>query len=194
VARDYYYLVATLPGLAYDEAAPMSSAAFRELCGDLLDRDDAALLDTCQLDAGLSSVGLGGGLAGGIDASSPSTFLNDWIMRERTVRTNLAEGRGANVSFGASSGGAGAVEHDSVRAEAGAKNALTMDNPLEAELYLDRERWDALDALVGVGVFSINIIYAYLLKLQLLERRALFQTEEGFAEYKALYASITEKV
>jgi hypothetical protein len=33
-------------------------------------------------------------------------------------------------------------------------------------------------------------MYAYLLKLLLMERRMAFKTEEGFNEYKGLYASI----
>jgi len=38
----------------------------------------------------------------------------------------------------------------------------------------------------------VNNIYAYYLKLLLLERRQSFNTEKGFAEYKTLYAEILE--
>jgi hypothetical protein len=40
--------------------------------------------------------------------------------------------------------------------------------------------------------FDRSTIYAYLLKLMILERRASFKTEIGFTEYKSLYASILE--
>ena len=75
-------------------------------------------------------------------------------------------------------------------AAAAAKNALAMESPLEAELFLDKARWDAIEHLQGISTFNENAIYAYLLKLLLMERRAAFNTEEGFTEYKALYAAI----
>jgi hypothetical protein len=67
-----------------------------------------------------------------------------------------------------------------------------MDSPLEAEIFLDKARWSALEQFQGIAYFNENTIYAYLLKLQLMERRLAFKTEEGFAEYKTLYASILE--
>jgi hypothetical protein len=77
-------------------------------------------------------------------------------------------------------------------AAATAKAAVAMTSPLEAELFLDKARWDAIEAFQGLDYFNRNTIYAYLLKLLLMERRSLFKTEEGFAEYKGLYASIME--
>ena len=45
----------------------------------------------------------------------------------------------------------------------------------------------------GLDTFSENAMYAYLLKLLLLERRSAFNTEEGFKEYKELYNAILER-
>jgi hypothetical protein len=75
-------------------------------------------------------------------------------------------------------------------AAAVAKAAASMDSPLEAELFLDKSRWDAIGIFQGLDYFGQNTIYAYLLKLLLMERRSFFRSEEGFAEYKELYASI----
>jgi hypothetical protein len=61
---------------------------------------------------------------------------------------------------------------------------------LEAELFLDKARWDAIEGMQGMNIFSETAMYAYLLKLLLMERRAAFDTEEGFVEYKALYTAI----
>jgi hypothetical protein len=65
-----------------------------------------------------------------------------------------------------------------------------MDSPLEAEIFLDGARWKAIEEFQGLSYFSVNTVYAYLLKLLLMERRSCFRTEEGFTEYKELYASI----
>jgi hypothetical protein len=45
----YYYLAAQLPYLSYNQAAPMSSAEFRELARTSLEADDAQWLDLCAL-------------------------------------------------------------------------------------------------------------------------------------------------
>ena len=42
----------------------------------------------------------------------------------------------------------------------------------------------------GADIFSNSSIFAYLLKLMLLERHSSFQADAGFIEYKSLYASI----
>jgi hypothetical protein len=67
-----------------------------------------------------------------------------------------------------------------------------MDSPLEAELFLDEARWKALEYFQGITYFDRNTVYAYLLKLLLMERRSAFRAEEGFAEYKGLYAAVME--
>jgi hypothetical protein len=46
--------------------------------------------------------------------------------------------------------------------------------------------------LAGIDYFSKNVVFAYFLKLLLLERQQLFDTEKGFTEYKSLYVSIME--
>jgi hypothetical protein len=79
-------------------------------------------------------------------------------------------------------------------AEAAAKAAASLESPLEAELLLDKARWDAIGTLQGLDYFGRNTVYAYLLKLLLMERRSSFKSEEGFADYKTLYASIMERV
>jgi hypothetical protein len=65
-----------------------------------------------------------------------------------------------------------------------------MDSPFEAEIFLDKARWDAIERLKGLDETGSNMVFAYLLKLLLMERRSSFKTEEGFMEYKTLYAAI----
>jgi hypothetical protein len=167
----------------------MTSAAFRELAGSLLDKEDAALLDAVGLDSGAG----GEGPAYAEDApASGSGFIDRWREWERALRLNLARYRAGRLKR---DGGASA-EPPAHPADAAAavKAAAALDSPLEAEFLLDKARWDAADHFQGIDWFDRNSIYAYLLKLLLLERRAAFQVEEGFAEYKALYASILDRV
>jgi hypothetical protein len=122
--------------------------------------------------------------------ATKSAFIDGWCKRERSLTLALARLRADRLK----SGGVQIfpAEHWDMEAENQAKNAASMDNPLEAELFLDKGRWDAVETLQKTTYFGVNAVYAYMLKLLLIERRAAFKTEEGFAEYKALYASIME--
>jgi hypothetical protein len=181
----YYYLMAQLPSLIYGQPAPMSSARFRDLASQALSPEDAALLGSFTLNPfSASSAGnlSGGGGAGGCD------FLDKWREYEAALRLNLARYRGAKIKREAP---ADAPEYPA-DAAAAAKAAAAMDSPLEAEIFLDGARWRAIELFQGLDYFDRNTVYAYLLKLLLLERRACFRTEEGFAEYKGLYAAVME--
>jgi hypothetical protein len=153
----------------------MSSGAFKALVRDLADPADAALLEFCVLDPALAG-----------DGAVPQAFIRGWLEWERALRLNLARQRAQKLKrdFPLE------PPDDPLDAAAAAKAALALESPLEAELYLDRARWDAVTALEGFEYFSRNRVYAYLLKLLLLERHDLFKTEEGYAEYNNIYASI----
>jgi hypothetical protein len=171
----------------------MSSEQFKVLCARFLSRADAALLDLCSLDPDPLAPGQTEEEAVSQGASprpaSPA-FLGAWWEWERALRLNLARYRAQRIRR---EGGApvGAPEYPADAASA-AKAAVALESPLEAEFFLDRARWNAIEALQGLHYFSVNTIYAYLLKLRLMERRALFKIEEGFAEYKGLYAAIMQ--
>jgi len=174
----YYYLAAQLPSLGYGQAAPMSSRAFKELAGTLMKAEDAAWLNQCALDPGA---------ADSAEKGFPD-FLIRWNEWERSLRLNLARLRAARLKRDIF---LDAPDYP-MDAVAAAKAASVMDSPLEAELLLDEARWTAINSFQGFDQFDRNTIYAYLLKLLLLEHRAGFSTEEGFAEYKGLYAAIME--
>jgi hypothetical protein len=184
----YYYLAAQLPALGYGQAAPMTSSAFRALARDAMNDADAAILDLCNLDPGLDAAVPAYAKSA---ASSSCDFIDNWREWERTLRLNLARFRAQKIKR---DGGA-PVDPPAHPANAAgvAKAAVSMESsPLEAELYLDKARWDAIESFQGIQYFSRNTMYAYLLKLMLMERRNKFKTEEGFTEYKGLYASIIE--
>jgi hypothetical protein len=160
----------------------MSSHVFRDLCKSALSAADLAILDLCTLDPASRAEP---------PEPCPSAFVNNWRNWERSLRLNLARYRVQRLKR---EGGA-AVEPPDYPADAvsAAKAAAAMESPLEAEIFLDKARWDAIELFQGIDYFSNNTLFAYLLKLRLLERRALFKAEEGFAEYTGLYASIKEQ-
>ncbi|GHV44627.1 hypothetical protein AGMMS49546_28900 [Spirochaetia bacterium] len=177
----YYYLVAQLPSLSYGQAAPMASGAFKDLCQTALTPEDAALLELCTLDPWEVS-------GDGKKAVQVPEFFEKWYAWERTLRLNLARYRSARVKRDVP---ADVTDHPA-DAAAAAKAASVLDSPLEAEIFLDEARWKAIEAYQGLDYFDRNTVYAYLLKLLLMERRSAFRAEEGFAEYKGLYAAVME--
>ena len=148
-----------------------------ELVSKYLEKRDAELLEYCTFGAKKEA-----------EPPTSSKFLNQWRKHERALVLNLAKIRASKIN--------GFQEHYDIEAdidvENQAKTAVGMEDPLEAELFLDKCRWDAIERFIGITYFDVSVVYAYLLKLLLIERRSSFKTEEGFAEYKSLYASIME--
>jgi hypothetical protein len=153
----------------------MGSAAFKRLAWEGMSAGDRKALDFI----GLDPVPAVGGLP---------EFVSRWREWEAVLRLNLAKNRAARLKREL----AADVPDYPADAAAAAKAAFAMESPLEAEIFLDKARWNAIENFQGIGIFTENAVYAYLLKLLLMERRAAFKAEEGFSEYKTLHASILE--
>jgi len=155
----------------------MSSETFREQCNQFLSRNDAALIKYCCYDPRLA-----------VETVDPtgSAFIDFHLMRERTLNLTLANLRAADLNRPPT----GESSSEVPRAEAAARAAFEMDDPFEAENSLDRGRWGVLDEMVGLNYFGVNTIFAYLLKLQLMERKLRFDVQKGFANYSELYNAI----
>jgi hypothetical protein len=183
----YYYLASQLPYLVFGQEPPMSAASFRELAAGFLDDEDKAQIDRCVLEPPPEAPPL---LSlppvPGEPKALSSEFIKGWLEWERALRLNLARFRSQRLKR---EGGADAPDYPAGAAQA-AKAAVAIDSPLEAEIFLDKARWDAIERLKGLDDVGSNMVFAYLLKLILMERRSSFKTEEGFMAYKTLYDSI----
>jgi hypothetical protein len=184
----YYYLIAQLSSLSYGQPAPMTSAAFKKLAWDGLDPGDRELLDFCTLNPWSEITAGKMPPEEALKLAASSEFIRSWRDWDRALRLNLARYRAPGIKR---EGPADVPEYPADAADA-AKAAAALDSPLEAELFLDEARWRAVEGFQGIAYFHVNTVYAYLLKLLLMERRSLFRAEEGFAEYKGLYAAVME--
>ncbi|MCL2008583.1 MAG: DUF2764 domain-containing protein [Treponema sp.] len=162
----------------------MSSSVFKAMAWDHMSSGDAEMLDFCTLDPDPPR-DTQGATEEGTTSKIRSDFIKRWKEWERALRQNLAKNRAQKLKREA--GEAPDTPSDAVLA---AKNALTFESPLDAEMFLDKARWDAIDNFQGINVFNESAMYAYLLKLLIMERRLLFDPEEGYNEYKGLYAAI----
>ena len=183
----YYYLLAQLPHLLYEQKPPMSSSAFIDLALPLLDEGDAALFKQLSLDTGTVSSGDGYSYAAAAQ-STGCDFIDGWRLWERALRLNLAKHRSIKRKLDTPS--LAEPPYAPADAAAAAVKAINSATPLDGEIAIDRARWDAIGVLAGNDYFDRNNVFAYFLKLLLIERRQSFDTEKGINEYESLYASI----
>ena len=187
----YYYLMAQLPSLVYEQKPPMSSTAFRDLAHTLMDKSDSALLGQVSLDPDPDGAKSGGSSYKELTPSTGCEFIDNWREWERVLRLNLAKNRAVKLKRESSS----TAEPPYYPADAvgiAVKAVAGELSPLDGEIFIDKARWNTIEYFAGRDYFDRNNVYAYLLKLLLLERRLSFNTEKGFSEYKSLYASIIE--
>jgi hypothetical protein len=156
----------------------MSSMNFKTLAASLLDEDDLKVMQCLSYDSIFST-----------DNSCNSDFVNDWKSWERALRLNLAKERALKLKKEIQTPDPPFFPQEAAIA---ASKAVDEKSPLDGEILLDKARWNAIDSAAGNENFSVNRVYAYYLKLLLLERRQAFNVEKGFTEYKTLYASILE--
>lgn len=172
----YYYLAASLPMLSSpDQEPPVSSEDMMEVCRRFMTEADYRFLETTSLDP---------------EAGEASGLGRDFQIWERSLRNELVRLRSAEQDLDAS---AYLRPADPAFGTAGiAAEAMAQGTPLEAELYLDARRWSYIDDLETGHHFDKEFLGAYRLKLQILERRALFDEERGFAAYRELYSRVLE--
>ena len=182
--------MAQLPVLIYDQKPPMSSFAFKELATGILIDKDAELMKQLSLEPYTEDKGT----VNFIEKKSLTgcEFIDKWWEWERTFRLNLAKNRAYHLKK------ENILTYDlpvvPIEAANAALKAMASDfSPMEAEVFIDKARWMAVCSLVGHDYFNRNNVFAYYLKIVLMERRVSFNTEKGFAEYKSLYSSILEK-
>ena len=175
----YYYLVSQLPNISGAEgktALPLNEASFKELCCRFLSEEEKITLNGLSLvpPKELSSTG--------------SVFLDTWYEKERNLRYALAQIRAQKMKKDASVLPPG-VTADIIQA---ARTAVGMDSPLSAEQFLFDYRIRLLDELRPLDSFSVDAVYAYGIKLLLVERMKKFDVEIGKTSYHKIYDNILD--
>ncbi|MCX7655695.1 MAG: DUF2764 domain-containing protein [Treponemataceae bacterium] len=186
----YYYLVAQLPSLSFGAPAGIDISYFVDLCETFLEEKDKALLPLLSLSPeGSNATTLGSGYEQEVEPCG-SPLVDNWRRWERALRLHLGHGRYQRLKR--ESPRLADAPVDPLDAAKVARAALGIADPLEAETFLDRERWALIDRLVGFDYFGRDSVFAYYLKLHILQRRSLFTKERGLEAFSSVYASIVE--
>lgn len=172
-----YYLISQLPsldGISENSPIPITEERFYELCDSFLGKKAKNALKRLTLSPPRMSDEEGSGL---IDA---------WIESERYLRLALGKARAEKMKKPFDAGNdILPIEHLKI-----ASAAMEIENPMEAEKYLNRYRLELLEALRPMDSFSEDYIFYYGLRLKLLLRIRQFDTNAGEMAYKNIYNSI----
>lgn len=178
----YWYFPATLPGLLFGSIPPMTDEQFMEMARQALSPSDFAELEQCFNQSENRKT----------DAGGSSKLLSDYRAWERAFRNELVRLRARK---------AGIDEERYIRqgpgkdeAAAAALACFAYQDPLEAELAAEHERWLAVERYSALSSFDLDSIIAYRIKLGILNRLKTLEKERGILEYSRLYKEIMEGV
>lgn len=176
----YYYLRSTLPTLLQASPPPFSFQAFLERSEGRVNEADYEILRAAGAEALV-----------GDDPSRQirrSRVLTAFYAWEKALRNELVHLRAHKLGKAPERFlRPGDLEWDAVRT---AQGAAQSEDPLEGELFIEREKWNFVERLETGHYFDLEALVAYALKLQILERRARFEAERGEASYSTIYKDI----
>lgn len=175
---NYWYFAATLPGLLFGAPPPLSGQDFLERCRLHLSSDDYA--ETAH--------SLGYLTRDEAPPSLRSKFLSAYAAWERTFRNELARLRARRHEKNEETYIKPADRSDGAGRAAIA--CFAVEDPYQAELLLERERWNAIERFSALSSFNLDFLIAYRLRLAINERLGALNAEAGAAGYKHLYGDI----
>jgi hypothetical protein len=172
----YYYTLAALPYLNFEDSPPISQEEFLEFCRGTLTEVDQQYLEGVTL---LSS-----------EEECRGETLSKWHQWERSFRTELAKLRATKL--GVEAEGIPRIIPESLSVLETARGAMNESSPAAAELLILRAYWKVLEELEVNHFFDLEKLVVYFLKLQLLHLKAQRNREEGTRNFTSLYHKIRD--
>ncbi|MBE7048487.1 MAG: hypothetical protein E7393_03840 [Ruminococcaceae bacterium] len=169
-----YYFMSQLPSLdGIDDhmSLPITEERFLELCHRFLGKKAQREMEKLSL------------MPPRVRENSGSALIETWNEGERNLRLALAKVRAEKMKKPFD------IESKNISPELlkTVHTAVDMENPLEAEYFLNRHRLNFLESIRPMDIFSEESVFYYGLKLKLLSRMRRFDAEIGKALYKKNY-------
>lgn len=175
-----YYLMSQLPSLdGLSDAAPLpiTEDRFLDLCGRFLPKKMLTALKGINLVPPKNAMPTG------------YKFIDKWNSYERDLRLALGIVRAEKWGKTFESGN-GFIPTELIQI---ARLAAENENPLEAEVFLNSYRARFLEDLRPADPFCEDAVFYYALKLKIMARIKLFDSEKGAKAYRDIYNSIMSK-
>ncbi len=174
----YYYFASTLPSLFTDNPGTVTFDDFLAEASRFLNKKDKAVIASVRLSVPDEIPPLAGA----------SAVLSGYYRWEKTLRNELVRLRAQKLKRQPDPWfREGEPEWDAQRT---ASQVFASDNPLEAEVLLEKERWRFICQLETNQFFNLEFLAAYALKLQILDRLGRFKKELGEENFNNLYTEV----
>ncbi len=172
-----YYLISQLPsldGIGENTPLPITEERFLELCYRFLRKKAQNEMKKLTL------------LPPRNCENSGSDLIEAWNESERNLRFALGKVRAEKMKKPFDAGNKD-LPMEFIKV---ASAAIEMENPMEAEKYLNRYRLELLESLRPMDSFSEDFVFYYGLKLKLILRLRQFDADAGEVAYRNIYSSI----
>lgn len=163
--RHYYYLISSLPILKFGTQSPISRNNFLGFCREQLSSSDFKIITRVSI---LPYEKI----------EDVSSSLREWKRFDISLRNEIARSRATKKAKDVFAYIRGEDSTDPFIAPF-AHLVANQDSPLEAELSIDRKRWDKIEELKKGHYFDIDYLIAYMLELQILERWERINLEDS---------------
>lgn len=173
----YYFTVASLPMLALDEQPFYTSGELAEICMKELSSDEA---DNVRRALEYFATPEVDGTYLGI--------LKTYHRWEQSVRRALATARAQRLGWETSN----EITEIEPESEHIARELINQESPYEAELQLQRVRWDKLEELSVGHYFDADSIVLYILKALVIERYRQMDKEDGAERFNEIYSHMVQ--
>ncbi len=165
----YYYLIASLPMLKFNEAPPLTSEKFLIEAQKELGKHPFSQVASLFSD----------------NPASDHPYLTNWEAFKGEVTSLLARLRANRLNFTFKE----EVKGD-LKLEARLREIVQHPNPLDGELMLMELYWEKATELSRMKVFNLEVLFTYAIQLNILERIALFTQEDGNREFNQLFTNL----
>lgn len=158
---NYYYLISSLPYLEFDKKTPIPLDDFVAECAKWFSDRELDIIKKSNIDEFES-------------ASGDLQTIKTWKDFNRSIKEELAGVREAKRAG------------TTTKTTSIFSDIFAADTPLLMEKRFEQIRWIFLEQLEACYVFDINWLIIYSYKLQILERLAVFNKEEGWKVFHDL--------
>jgi len=174
VTTSYYFLVASLPSLAFSTPAQLLKSDFITECRRHLSAEHMTELDA---------------LLEGRSADVKTDFSRRWFDAECQLRNAIVRSRALRLGVDEKKF---IKDHRGFRldVESAVDDAFSRANPLERELALDRFRWSLADELSAGCSFQLPALLAYGVKLSIHERWRALTAELGRERFEEVIGTV----